>query len=301
MSPVSLVVLTHNRREECLRTVARALALPERPPVIVVDNASRDRTHERLRCEFPEVEVLRMARNVGAAGRNAGAACATTPCVAFSDDDVRWAPGALARAVALLAGHDRLAAVTAQVLVGDEARVDAASLEMAASPLPREGLPGPRLLGFMAGATVFRRRAFLDAGGYEPRFFIGAEEKLLALDLAARGWAIVYDEDVRAHHHPSPMRERASRARLLARNELWIAWLRRPLAVALARARRAAPAVLARALPGLPWVLRRRRVLPAEVEAMCRMLSEERVEVGDGARESLAQRHARLPAEHRPR
>ena len=39
---ISLVVLTHNRRERVLETVSRLLALPERCPICVVDNASSD-------------------------------------------------------------------------------------------------------------------------------------------------------------------------------------------------------------------------------------------------------------------
>lgn len=229
MTGLTIVVLTYNRATELLRTLERLCALPERAPVIVVDNASSDGTPERVAAAFPEVRLVRLARNVGAAGRNAGVAQARTPYVAFSDDDAWWMPGSLARAVEVLERHPRLAAVSARVLVGGEGRVDPASEEMASSPLPSSGLPGPRLLGFLAGACVFRRSAFLEAGGYERRLFLGAEEKLLAYDLAARGWAIAYLGALTACHYPSLSRERARRAAVLARNELWIAWLRRSL------------------------------------------------------------------------
>ena len=99
---------------------------------------------------------------------------------------------------------------------------------MANSPLPADGLPGPSLLGLLAGATVFRRDAFLGAGGYDPRFFLGGEEALLALDLVAGGWVLVYAGDLTVHHYPSAQRDASSRRRLLARNRLWVAWLRRP-------------------------------------------------------------------------
>jgi hypothetical protein len=55
-----------------------------------------------------------------------------------------------------------------------------ACLRMSASPLPREGLPGPALVGYMAGACVFRASVFREVGGYEPRLFIGGEEELVA-------------------------------------------------------------------------------------------------------------------------
>jgi GT2 family glycosyltransferase len=39
---ITVVIMTRNRREELLETLARMTALPERAPVIVADNASTD-------------------------------------------------------------------------------------------------------------------------------------------------------------------------------------------------------------------------------------------------------------------
>lgn len=274
MSQATVVVLTYNRRAEVLRTLKQLRALSEQPPIIVVDNASTDETAAAVARAFPEVTLVRLPRNIGAAGRNAGVARASTLYVAFSDDDTWWAPGALARAVEILERYPRLAAVTAQVLVGPDHRVDPVSREMAASPLGSDGLPGPRLLGFLAGASVFRRAAFLDAGGYEPRLFIGAEEKLLAYGLAERGWSLAYVPELVVHHHPSRARDPAARSLMLERNELWIACLRRPLAVAARQTLRTPPRALWRALAGLPWVVRARRPLPPDVEAFCARLEK---------------------------
>lgn len=138
--------------------------MPEPPPVIVVDNASHDDTATRIVRHFGDVQVVRCTRNLGAAGRNAGVAQVTTPYVAFCDDDTWWAPGALQRAAALLQSHPRLAAVAARVLVGPEQRLDPTCERMADSPLPGDGLPGPRLIAFMAGAVVMRT-AYREVGG----------------------------------------------------------------------------------------------------------------------------------------
>jgi GT2 family glycosyltransferase len=279
---IGVAVLTHDRRDDVLRTVGRTLALPERPRVVVVDNASTDGTARVLRDRFPGLEVLSLARNEGAAARNVGVMRLPTPYVALSDDDTWWAPGSLARAADLLDAHPALAAVTARVLVGPEERDDPACLETATSPLLRPaGLPGPAVLGLLAGACVVRREAFLDAGGFEPRFFLGGEEQLLAADLAARGFTLAYVRELVVHHHPSPHRDPVARRRLVARNRLWFAWLRRPLGPALLATARAAGAAalsfdaawaLVAALGGLPWIARERRVLPASVEARVRRL-----------------------------
>lgn len=271
---VGVVVLTHDRPDELRRTLSHMCALPERPRVIVVDNGGT--TSAALTREFPEVQLLRLPRNLGAAGRNAGVALLTTPYVAFCDDDTWWAPGALRRAADLLDEHPPLGLVTGTVLVGADEHVDRTCVEMARSPLrgPTD-LPGRPVLGFLCAATVVRRRAFLRVGGFEPRLFLGGEEQLLAIDLAAAGFALAYVDDIIVHHHPSPRREPGRRRRLLLRNALWCAWLRRPAATALrmtwamARAHAGDPALgpaLASALAGAPWVVRRRRVVPLEVE-----------------------------------
>jgi len=153
---------------------------------------------------------------------------------------------------------------------------------MAESPLPAEpGMPGTPVLGFLAGAAVARRAAFLQVGGYEPRFFLGGEEALVAVDMAAAGWSIAYVPEVVAHHHPSAARDRARRRRLLERNALWFAWLRRAWGPALRETgravRRAAGDPLARralleAVAGAGWAWRHRRPLPERVEALLRRL-----------------------------
>jgi GT2 family glycosyltransferase len=280
-----VVLLTHDRRDEVVRTLEQML-VPPAPRIVVVDNASRDGTPETLAARFPQVELVRSPVNRGAAGRNAGVAALDTPYVAFCDDDTWWEPGTLARAADLLDDHPRLGLLTGTVLIEPGGRVDPMCTAMAASPLERvPGVPGRPVLGFLCAATMVRRRAFVGAGGFEARFFLGGEEALLAMDMAAAGWALAYVEEITVHHRPSPRRDRAGRRRLLLRNALWCAWLRRPLPVAIratavalrtcVRDPRLGPA-LASAIAGLPWVVRERRVVPVELERGLRRLERMR-------------------------
>ena len=281
-SRVAVVVITRDRADELLRALGRLTALPERPQVVVVDQGSRDGTAGRVRERFPGVRLIALADNRGAAGRTLGVRAVDAPYVAFADDDSWWEPGALARAEALLDAHPSLALVAGRILLGPERRLERACAQMAASPLPPEpGVPGPRVLGFVACGAIVRRSAFLAAGGFHERAGVGGEEELLAAELAARGWQLVYRDDVIAHHHPSPVRDRARRRALLTRNRLWFAWLRRrrgaALRITLAEAADAArdPAARAgvvRALAGARWVLAARRPVPAWLEADLRLL-----------------------------
>lgn len=280
---VTVVVLTHDRPCELARTLAQLLQLPERPPMVVVDNASLPGAVAGVLRDLP-VQLVRCEHNRGAAGRNAGVALVRTPYVAFCDDDTWWAPGALWRAADLLDAHPAVGALSARVLVGEERRLDPTCEVMAHSPLDATGLPGPALISFMAGAAVMRTQAFREVGGYEPRLFLGAEELLLGMDLAVRGWRMVYADEVVTHHHPSPSRDPTARRIAQVRNRLWIACMRLPWRSAWREARRtlqeasgwglAAPA-LRQTLSGLPWALRHRRVLPPAVHEMyCRVAQQ---------------------------
>lgn len=275
-APITVVVLSHNRAATLLATVAHLRALPEQPEIVVVDNRSLDGTPGSLRKTFPDVKLVALAANLGAAGRNVGVRLAQTPYVALCDDDTRWAPGALARACALFDRHPECAVLAARVLVGAAELEDPTCRRMAASPLPADRLPGPALVGFMAGAAAVRRDAFLAAGGFEPRLFIGGEETLLAMDLLALGWRIAYAPELTVHHYPSPQRDHGQRRALLWRNAIWTALLRRRLPAALAIAARVMGeaaqaggllALLGAVTRGLPWVSSTRRPLPPAIDA----------------------------------
>jgi GT2 family glycosyltransferase len=294
----SVVVITRDRREDLLHTLDRLAALPEAPPVTVVDNQSSDGTAQAVRDRCPAVRLLTPGRNLGAAGRNLAVRQVTTPYLAFCDDDSWWEPGSLSGAADLLDAHDGLVSVTARTLVHpravdrpdapyepdapDEPYEDPVVAELRHSPIPGPGwLPGPALGSFLAAATVLRTDAFRAAGGFSPRLCIGGEEELLAADLAARGWWLTYADELTIHHRPSPLRDPALRRRHGIRNTLWFSWLRRSAPSALRRTVRLAVTVprdagsvraFAEAAAGLPWVLRERRPLPPAVEERLRLL-----------------------------
>lgn len=74
-----VVVITHDRRDELLRTLARLRELPERQRVIVTDNASGDGTAEAVLRGFPEVLLPEPGTNLGAVGRDLAVRHMRTP------------------------------------------------------------------------------------------------------------------------------------------------------------------------------------------------------------------------------
>ncbi len=279
---VTVVVITHNRRAELHRTLGKLTRLPERPPVIVVDNGSSDGTAASVRCRFPGVTLIAARRNLGAVARNLAVRGVTTRYVAFCDDDTWWEPGSLTATADVLDRHPDVAVVTARIVVEPGGRDDPINEELASSPLPgRPGLPGPVLLSFLAGASVLRCQAFREAGGFSARLWFGGEEELLAADLVTRGYLLCYLSSAVAHHQASELRDPTHRRWLGIRNTLWFTWLRRPAHAALRRTAelaatvprdRVSAAAFGAAIGGLPWVLHERRPLPPGVEAQLRLL-----------------------------
>ena len=277
----TVVVITHNRCLELLHTLDHLAELPERPRVIVTDNGSSDGTATAVaaspprgaaaaprpqpRCRRPQPghapcahtlrRLLRRRLLVGARGPHR---CRRP---------ARPAPRARRRD----SPHRRR--------TGRYGRPDVT--ELRDSPIPGPSwLPGPALGSFLAAATVLRADAFRVAGGFHPRLWLGGEEELLAADLAADGWRLTYADHLTAHHHPSVARDATLRRVHGIRNALWFTWLRRPAGRALRRTLHLARTVprdtaslhaFAEAAAALPWVLRERRVLPAEVESRLRL------------------------------
>ncbi|WP_112237835.1 glycosyltransferase family 2 protein [Kribbella monticola] len=266
---VTVVVVSRNRKSELLQTLGHHPS-----PVILIDNGSTDGTADAVEHVHPAVRVVRLGSNHGATARNLGVALATTPYVAFADDDSWWEPGALDTAARILDKQPEIGLLAARILLGPENRPDPVCDLMANSPLrPEPGGYAKPILGFVACAAVVRRDAFLISQGYDPVVFFGGEEERLALDLAAGGWELCYEPDLVVHHHPSLSRGKArDRDVLILRNRLLTATMRRPLSVVLRQALRASRsgtaglrAVLT-AVPRLPAALAARRPIPPDLE-----------------------------------
>jgi GT2 family glycosyltransferase len=281
-SAVGVVIATRDRAESLRVTLNRLRALPERPPIVVVDNGSCDETAAIVRRAGGDIQLIELDRDIGPAARTLGVRALHTDAVAFCDDDSWWEPGSLARAGELLSTHPQLGLIAARILVGPVNRLDPSCAEMANSPLPgRPGMPGRSVLGFIACAAVVRKSAYLEVGGFDRRMGFGGEESLLSLDLATAGWHLSYIPEIVAHHHPWPDPRGRKRRTNEVRNALWVTWLRRPLGSLIARTaaisasslRAGEPQAIADAARGLPWVLRERRALQPDLERAARLVS----------------------------
>ncbi|OBG23381.1 transferase [Mycolicibacterium celeriflavum] len=283
---VSFVIASQNRAAELATVVARLLDTTP-CPIVVVDNASTDDTAEVVKRmaarSAGRLQLVELADNLGAVGRNVGVAACDTPYVAFCDDDSWWAPEAPAIGVEAFERYPSVGLLAARTIVLPQRREDPFSTLLADSALGRRpDLPGPSILGFMSCAAMVRKRAFEQAGGFSDILHFRGEEQLLALDLAAAGWDLCYYPRLVAVHQPSSVRATtAAQAARVLRNDVLTTWLRRPIRQCLNATGRLALAALrdrdhargaVEAVGRLPAVIARRRRLPRAVEQAAALL-----------------------------
>ena len=85
---LSSVIVTHNRCEVLLRTLARLQAsCPPESEVWVVDNGSTDGTATAVRAEFSDVHLIALEANEGVGARSRAFARVRGKYVVLLDDD----------------------------------------------------------------------------------------------------------------------------------------------------------------------------------------------------------------------
>lgn len=194
--------------------------------------------------------VLRPGRNLGfAAGTNLGIQEASGDWVATVNDDAVVEPGWLAALLAVLEADPRAAAAQGVNLLYDAPdRADGCGLAwnrwwQAVQIGHGKPAPGPdggvrEVFGVSATAAVYRRRALLDAGGFDSRLVSYYEDVDLAVRLRAAGWRSLLVPGARARHAGSATGRTLSRERwrLIYGNRYGVArrylgggfWLRLP-------------------------------------------------------------------------
>jgi glycosyltransferase involved in cell wall biosynthesis len=120
MSNASVIITTYNRCALIPRAVESARGAGKNLEIIIVDDASQDRTQDV--CEaMSDVRYIRVRRRRGVSGaRNIGIIASTAPYLSFLDDDDVRLPGTIDAQVARLRANPMAAMIYGRVLFGDE-------------------------------------------------------------------------------------------------------------------------------------------------------------------------------------
>jgi O-antigen biosynthesis protein len=201
---VTVVLLTFNRWD--LTRQALSLLAEETEPryeVVIVDNASTDGTLDELG-EVRGAKILRNPRNLGfGPANNQGAAMARGRYLLLLNSDAWVRPGWLEPLVAIADADPSVAAVAPKLLYPDGRLQEAGSILWRNARVRNYGdgdqASRPeylfrRTVDYASAACLLvRRSAFIDVGGFDPRFApVYCEDVDLCLVLAAAGGRVVY-------------------------------------------------------------------------------------------------------------
>ena len=208
---ISIVIVSYQTSDlvaQCLDSIAQHA--PE-AQVVVVDNASRDSSADRVRREFPEVELVSLDRNLGFAGaNNAGLPRCRGEFVVLLNSDTLLMDDSLQRMAEWMRATPDLGAASPRLIgfdgnpqccryrfptLGDSVRT---ALRRPARAFPPE-VSEP---SWLAGTALMLRRSALDAAGgsLDDRFFMYWEDADLSYRLRLQGWTVATCPDAVVKH-----------------------------------------------------------------------------------------------------
>lgn len=211
---LSILILSHNRRDALERTLRGLLADPAGADaqIIVADNASSDDSAELVRASFPRARWLPMESNMGVEAFNRAAALADGRYLLILDDDALPDRGVLAHALDLLDAQPRLGGVALHPVHPRTHASEWRFLRARHDHFPAFGC-----------ANLVRADAWRQAGGYERAFFLYRNDADLALTLLALGWMVHARPDwIAWHDSPVAARKSDRWLRLATRNWCWL-------------------------------------------------------------------------------
>lgn len=202
MTNISAIVTAYERVDQTLNTLRILESCDPKPDEILVHiDGNRVECKKAIRALFPEVTIVVSGERVGpGGGRNKLVSAANHDFVAsFDDDSYPIDSDYFARVVQLF---DRF----------PEASIICASLYHAGEAIGLDERTAQWTADFSGGACVYRRDAFINAGGYVPLpIAYGMEEVDLALRLHSHGGKILssswlrvfHDTDLKRHAEPN--------------------------------------------------------------------------------------------------
>ena len=179
--------------------------------VIVVDNASEDRSLATLPGRFPDLRVIHNAENRGFSGAsNQGIDASRGELVLFLNDDTSLEPDALRAFVATLQAHPRWGACQAKLLrMDDPRRLDTAGsfltwtgflVHRGAFEPAEDFTESDEIFAAKGAALLVRRRALEETGPFDDDFFAYLEETDLCWRLWLAGWEVGFAAEAGVLH-----------------------------------------------------------------------------------------------------
>jgi len=223
---LSVVVVTYNSEgviDFCLKQLANERGQTD-ITVIVVDNASQDKTIKKIESEFPWVQLIKNPSNLGyGLACNIGFARSKTPYILFSNPDIQLNHKAISAMLQVMERNPRCGVVGCCLLNED------GTLQKTCNRFPDKAYLITKALGLhqrwpsnpfnawntyadwdrttpkevdaVSGACMLiRSQAFEQVGMFDEKFFLYWEEFDLCARIKKAGWKVVYTPEASLVH-----------------------------------------------------------------------------------------------------
>ncbi len=183
--------------------------------VILVDNASTDGSLALVEKEFPEVRVVKLARNLGlTGGANAGIKAAQGEVIALLNNDAEAHPNWLESLWDALQRHPEAGMAASKILLYDRRGI----INSAGDFYRIDGVPGNRgvweedkgqydreeyVFGACGGAAAYRKAMLEEIGLFDEDMFMYCEDVDLAWRAQIAGYRCIYTPKAIAYHRLS--------------------------------------------------------------------------------------------------
>ena len=235
---VTAILTTFAPREELAIVLNELERLPVDEVIIAVNGPDPDVGNRDL-----NVRLIRSGTNLGIMARNRAAQEAHGEFLLMLDDDSYPLPGAIETLVGALRADPRLAVAAGLVRDvdlegGTEKERGSDTFDWWLGGGRSEAEPGTGMPAFFfaEGASIVRREAFLEVGGFfEPYFHTNAGLDITT-ELIGHGWDVRYFPSARfVHLKAEAGRDKAAMLRRRIRNQLWYFYRHFPAEVAARR------------------------------------------------------------------
>lgn len=242
-APISVVIVNYNTVDylrECLSSIFKFMDITTE--VIVVDNASTDKSVAMVKSTFPQVKLIESEKNLGfGLGNNLGVQHATQPYVFLFNSDAFLQMDTASALFDFMQKNPHVSCVTPRVVLPTTFEVQpktfgfAPTLQrvlMQSIGLNRifkrhslfQGIDGDArwaremAVGWVSGVCMLiRREDFLKVGGFDVRFFMYCEDVELCMKLSKLGKIILLDDFPIVHYGGASSKSIAAKVR----NSVW--------------------------------------------------------------------------------
>jgi GT2 family glycosyltransferase len=242
---ISTVILNWNGKEylnSCIQSVKRQ-TYPN-IEIILVDNASADDSVETIKNIFSDLRLIINPENMGyGGGNNRGIREAEGRYIFILNSDTEIEKNCFELLWKCIETDQQIGVTTPKILLYDRRNtVDAAGLTIYPDGLsigrgrlePQEKYNQSEEVFFGSGcASLYRKEMLEEIGLFDEDFFAYAEDTDLGWRARLAGWKAYYvAEAIVYHHHSKKFGVYSStKAFLVERNRIWVAWKNFPLPV----------------------------------------------------------------------